>query len=104
VTGAKQINTLDELRAQEKDLLTKIAAYPNGTRLFLIDPVRLLVEFGVTLAPSCCAAWTKLLNDPAALDADNAGLFDAVKATAPTTSEVRMRALLPRAPTLGRSP
>lgn len=101
---ARQINSLDQLRALEKELLAQIAAYPNGGRLFLCDPLRVLAEFGVTLAPSSCAAWTKLLNDPTALTADNAGLFDAIKATAPTSGEIRIRALLPPAPTRRSNP
>jgi hypothetical protein len=104
VPTARQINSLDELRALEKELLAQIAAYPNGGGLFLCDPLRLLAEFGVTLAPSCCAAWTKLLNDPTALAGDNAGLFDAIKATAPTTSNIRIRALLPQVPARRSSP
>jgi len=104
VPTARQINSLDQLRALEKELLAQIAAYPNGGRLFLCDPLRVLAEFGVTLAPSSCAAWTKLLNDPTALAGDHAGLYDAIKATAPTTGEIRIRALLPPAPTRRSNP
>ena len=101
---SRQFNSLDELRAQEKDLLGQIAAYPNGARLFLSDPVRLLAEFGVTLAPATREAWTRLLGDPSALDGDT-GLFDAIKAAVPTagTGEVRIRALLPPALTQAKS-
>jgi hypothetical protein len=104
VPTARQINSLDELRALEKDLLAQIAAYPNGGRLFLCDPPRLLAELGVTLAPSSCAAWTKLLNDPTALAGESGGLFDAIKATTPTTSNIRIRALLPPTPARRSSP
>jgi hypothetical protein len=95
MASSRQINSLDDLRAQEQDLLAQIAAYPNGGRLFLCDPVRLLTELGVTLSPSSCTAWTNLLKDPTALDGGHVGVFDAIKATAPAGA-VRIHALLPR--------
>lgn len=101
----QQIDSLDELRAQEKDLLARIAAWPNGGRLFLCDPARLLSEFGVTLGPSTRTAWAQLLNDESVLDGDKVGLFEAIRASRPTggAGEVRIRGLLPPSLKRGRS-
>jgi hypothetical protein len=44
------INSLDDLRAHEKEILERIHSVPKGAHLFLVHPFRLLAECGVEVA------------------------------------------------------
>lgn len=54
------IKSLDDLRKREAEIVRRIAAMPNGGNLFLLDPMRLLKDVGVALAPTVEAAVRKL--------------------------------------------
>lgn len=54
------IKSLDDLRKYEAEIVRRIAAVPNGGNLFLLDPMRLLNDVSVALAPAVETAVRKL--------------------------------------------
>jgi hypothetical protein len=47
------VSTLDELRLHEAEIVRRIIAVPNGGRLLLVDPQRLLRDINVELTSAC---------------------------------------------------
>ena len=47
------VSSLDELRRHESEIVRRITAMPNGGRLLLVDPQRLLRDIKVELADTC---------------------------------------------------
>lgn len=47
------VSSLAELRLHEAEIVKRIAAVPNGGRLLLVDPQRLLRDIGVELTDAC---------------------------------------------------
>jgi hypothetical protein len=51
------IGSFDELLRHEPEILRRVNAMPNGGRLLLIDPLRLLSDVGVQLGERAVAEW-----------------------------------------------
>lgn len=50
-TQPLKVNNLDELISLEQQIVERINITPNGGRLFMADPIRLLKEINVNLSP-----------------------------------------------------
>jgi hypothetical protein len=46
-----EVNTLEDLISLEPQIVERINIIPNGGRLFMADPIRLLKEINVNLTP-----------------------------------------------------
>ena len=46
-----KVRSFEELLRDEKTILRRISEFPNGGNLFMIHPLRLLADVGVTLTP-----------------------------------------------------
>jgi hypothetical protein len=48
-----RVSSLDDLRLHEAEIVRRIGAMPNGGRLLLVDPQRLLRDINVEVASAC---------------------------------------------------
>jgi len=58
-TQPLEVKNLDELKSFEPQIVERINITPNGGRLFMADPIRLLKEINVNLTPKA----TRLLEE-----------------------------------------
>jgi len=72
------IHSYEELMRHEPAILRRIADMPNGGNLFMIHPLRLLADIGVTLTPEL---ETQLIRRFPELSGLSSVPYDALKST-----------------------
>lgn len=90
-----RVETYEDVTTHEKELLGRIAARPNGGRLLLMDPSRLLSEVGVFLSERALAEWDHASGGFFS-SRGHGGTYDVLAASDPAAarSRIRVRALV----------
>jgi hypothetical protein len=93
-----KIKTFDDLLAREQELVQRINATPNGGRLLLLDPLRLLRDVDVHLTDVAIAEWMRAAGDNIFSIAGDGSAYDAVARINPTHGggTVRVHGLVQR--------
>jgi len=91
---ARRFDTFEELVANERLLIGRIAQTPNGGKLFFSNAIRLLELIGVELGPE---ARRRFEEEFPFLETTSCAAFDAIRASSLTQqSRVRIRGLFDR--------
>lgn len=72
------ISSFEEFGAHEKEIVRRINSVPNGGRLLLMDPIRVLKEAGVHLSDDTVKRWAELAGPGVLRSTNSARLYDAV--------------------------
>jgi hypothetical protein len=92
---ALKISSFDELVSQEAEVLRRIRARPNGARLLLVHPRRLLGDIGVHLDPAVIDEWSRRACEDLFATTGLEGTYDAVADSDPTAGpSITLKALL----------
>jgi hypothetical protein len=54
------ISSLEQLTSKQQEIVDRINAFPNGGRLLLVDPLRLIKQLNVHLSDEVIQSWNKL--------------------------------------------
>lgn len=92
-----EIGSLDELRKQQEAIVQRINNAPNGGRLFLADPLRLLNDVHVILSAPARAALEEALGVDALATNPLRNLYDDFQRDKPDEFvTVEIRGILPK--------
>lgn len=90
------IANLDELVSQTPQIVERINSAPNGGRLFLADPIRLLAELNVVLTPEATRALQEALGAQDLANNPVRHLYDDFKSDQPDAeSPIIIRGIVP---------
>ena len=85
-----QISSLQELRAQEDEIVRRINQTPNGGNLLLLDPQRLLKDLGIVLTPEAEQEW-KASEPNFFLSGTSPYVYDAMAASRPAEEGLQVK-------------
>jgi hypothetical protein len=93
-----QILNYKDLIAHEREILRRIREKPNGGRLLLIDPLRLLRDIGVRLDRRAITEWQEAAGGELFTTGGYETAYDAVAVSDPSTTHVTVNvaSLFPR--------
>jgi len=92
-----EIGSLDELVQREADIVARINNTPNGGRLFMADPIRLLKELNVNLSPAAQRELEVKLGEVQLATNPLRRLYDDFKRDGPDPAlTIRVRGIVPK--------
>jgi hypothetical protein len=86
-----EISSCEELVAQEEEIVRRINERPNGGRLLLLDPLRLLGEVGVRLSDRAIVEWEAATGEGLFARSGYEAAYDAVAISDPSAAGVTVR-------------
>ncbi len=88
--------SLEELLRHEAEITKRINATPNGGRLLLLDPQRLIRDLQIELTPDALEAWRSAYPDFFARP-DSGRVYDAIAQSQPHDEvKITVKGLFPR--------